>query len=261
MNTVEIRVEGHLDPHWSTRLGGLGVRHHPDGTTALTGPLPDQSALHGVLTSLRDLGAPLLSVDSAPGARPAADPLGGVTWPRTTDRLTIRRAVEGDADATFRFRRREEVARWLTELPTDPVRYRRTFTDPGRLAATLVIESDGQVVGDLMLRVEDAWAQEEVRPVAHHTQAELAWVLDPAHTGKGFATEAVRELLHVSFDELGLHRVVAVCFADNERSWRLMERVGLRRELHARADALHRSGEWMDTFGYAVTAAEWRAGR
>lgn len=256
--TYEIRIEGHLDPHWSTRLGGLTMRHRPDGTTALTGPIADQSALHGVLTSLRDLAAPLLSIDTAPTAPLAAtDPVSRVTWPRTTDRLTIRRAVEGDADATFAFRRSEDVARWLTELPTERSRYRSTFAEPQRLASTLIIERGGQVIGDLMLRVEDAWTQKEAEPHGQGCQAELGWVLDPAYTGHGYATEAVRELLRGCFDDLGLHRVTATCFAENDSSWRLMERVGLRRELHARADALHRSGEWMDTYGYALTALEW----
>ncbi|OLP47063.1 GNAT family N-acetyltransferase, partial [Salmonella enterica subsp. enterica serovar Javiana] len=146
-------------------------------------------------------------------------------------------------------------------LPVDRGSYCRTFEDPQRLAGTLVVESAGQVIGDLMLRVEDAWVQKEAEPHGRGRQAELGWVLDPAHTGHGYATEAVRELLRVCFDDLRLHRVVATCFALNEPSWRLMERVGLRRELHARADALHRSGEWMDTYGYALTAPEWAARR
>lgn len=52
--------------------------------------------------------------------------------------------------------------------------------------------------------------------------------------------------------------MTAICFAGNEASRRLMERVGMRRELHAEADALHRSGEWLDTYGYALLHSEWR---
>jgi RimJ/RimL family protein N-acetyltransferase len=94
-------------------------------------------------------------------------------------------------------------------------------------------------------------------PEDHDTiQAELGWVLDPAHTGHGYETEAVRELLRVCFDELDLRRVVAKCFSDNEASWRLMERLGMRRELHAVRESLHRSGEWLDVYGYAMLACE-----
>jgi RimJ/RimL family protein N-acetyltransferase len=53
---------------------------------------------------------------------------------------------------------------------------------------------------------------------------------------------------------------VANCFADNEASWRLMERLGMRRELYAVRESLHRSGEWLDAMGYALLAEEWREG-
>jgi hypothetical protein len=61
--TYRIRVRGHLGDHWSDSLGGLAVQRKDDGTTLLVGPVVDQSALHGVLARIRDLGLPLLSVD------------------------------------------------------------------------------------------------------------------------------------------------------------------------------------------------------
>ena len=60
------------------------------------------------------------------------------------------------------------------------------------------------------------------------------------------------------FEDLGLRRVTANCFADNESSWRLMERVGMRREMHTVSESLHRSGAWLDGLGYALLADEWR---
>lgn len=58
----EIRVTGHLDSRWEAWFDGLTLTRADDGTTALTGPIVDQAALHGVLTKLRDLGLPLVSV-------------------------------------------------------------------------------------------------------------------------------------------------------------------------------------------------------
>ena len=89
---------------------------------------------------------------------------------------------------------------------------------------TLVVELDGEVIGDLMLRVEDAWAQAEVTEHAEQVQADVGWALHPDHSGRGYATEAVREVLRIAFEDLGLRRVTANCFTDNEASWRLMER-------------------------------------
>jgi RimJ/RimL family protein N-acetyltransferase len=108
-----------------------------------------------------------------------------------------------------------------------------------------------------MLRIEDGWAQSEVADQARNTQAELGWVLDPTHTGHGYATEAVRGILEYCFTSLGVRRVVASCFLANDTSWRLMERVGMRREAHSVVESLHRSGQWLDTVTYAVLADEW----
>ena len=117
---------------------------------------------------------------------------------------------------------------------------------------------DQQLIGDVMLRLEDAWSQFEVRHLAAGRQAELGWVLDPAYTGRGYATEAVSAIVDVCFETLGVRRIVAHCFSDNTASWRLMERLGMRRETHSSGDSLHRSGRWLDGFSYALLDEEWR---
>ena len=189
---------------------------------------------------------------------PMPQDLSPVDWPVRTERLTIRPAGVDDAEATWRIRSIPEVSHWLTREADDRERYARKFADPERLAKTLVVERDGVVVGDLMLTVEDGWAQAEVADRARGVQAELGWVIDPAHAGQGFATEAARALLRICFEDLGLRRVIAQCFADNVASWRLMEKLGMRRETHSVRESLHRSGEWLDGFAYAILAEEWR---
>ena len=160
--------------------------------------------------------------------------------PLHTERLTLRPATADDADPTWRFRRLESVNEWLTGCPADLDGYRELFSEPARLATTVIVtlgdDAAAPIIGDFMLRREDAWAQLDVAEQARDTQAELGWVLDPAYTGHGYATEAVRELLRHCFQDLGVRRVTANCFLDNDTSWSLMERVGMRRELHAVRD-------------------------
>ncbi len=60
-----IRIKGHLDPQWSDWFAGLTITHDPKGETILAGPVPDQSALFGILIKLRDLGLPLIAVNRA----------------------------------------------------------------------------------------------------------------------------------------------------------------------------------------------------
>jgi RimJ/RimL family protein N-acetyltransferase len=185
-------------------------------------------------------------------------PLDAIAWPARTDRMTLRPATPDDLEATWQFRRLEIVSRWLTRAPVSLEEYRTQFGDPDSLARTLVVELDRVVIGDLMLRVDDAWAQAEIAERARRVQAELGWVLHPDRGGHGYASEAVRELIRICFEDLGLRRVTANCFAANDASWRLMERVGMRRELYTVRESLHRSGEWLDGMGYALLADEWR---
>ncbi|MHB1413863.1 MAG: hypothetical protein ACYC1C_01320 [Chloroflexota bacterium] len=59
----EIRVEGRLPGGWSNWFEGLDIQCGPDGDTVLSGPLPDQAALHGILAKIRDLNIKLVSVN------------------------------------------------------------------------------------------------------------------------------------------------------------------------------------------------------
>ncbi len=58
----EFRIKGHLGSRWTTWFDGMTLTTRSDGTTVIEGPVVDQAALHGVLSKLRDLGLPLLSV-------------------------------------------------------------------------------------------------------------------------------------------------------------------------------------------------------
>ena len=65
----QIKIKGHLVPQWTDWFEGLTITLE-DGNTLLTGPVIDQAALHGLLKKVRDLGMPLLSVNSVePGPR------------------------------------------------------------------------------------------------------------------------------------------------------------------------------------------------
>jgi len=73
----EIRLAGHLDDRWSTWFGGLTITHEGNGTTTLRGPVADQAGLHGLLSKVRDLGAPLISLTPVETTRPCSDPRPG----------------------------------------------------------------------------------------------------------------------------------------------------------------------------------------
>jgi RimJ/RimL family protein N-acetyltransferase len=179
-----------------------------------------------------------------------------VDWPVRTERLVLRRLADGDLPRIFAYRSLPDVAEWIGATASDLETLTERFGDG---ATAVVVEHDGQLIGDLMVKLQDAYAQREVTDQAAGTEAELGWTFDPAHHGRGLATEAIRALLDICFDDLGLHRVVAACFTPNEPSWRLMERVGMRREAHHVKNSLHRDLGWQDEYVYALLADEHRS--
>jgi hypothetical protein len=72
----QIRIEGHLGRVWTSWFAGLSIELEENGDTLLTGAVVDQAALHGLLKRVRDLGAPLVSVnrlDPDPAPQPTEE--------------------------------------------------------------------------------------------------------------------------------------------------------------------------------------------
>ena len=175
--------------------------------------------------------------------------------PVRTERLVLRQTEPRDAESLFAYYSDPDVMLYLLTPPLDrreaegEIRRRVTrHLGEGRgPILTLVVELDGQMVGDLFLMLQGP----------SYSQAEVGWVLDPRAAGRGIATEAARALIGLAFDHYGVHRVTAQLDARNHRSAALCERLGMRRESHKRRDYWSK-GEWTDSLEYAVLADEWR---
>ncbi|MDX6197745.1 MAG: hypothetical protein QOJ79_896 [Actinomycetota bacterium] len=111
------------------------------------------------------------------------------------------------------------------------------------LAVTL---HDGTLVGDLNVFLH----------TPEHGTVELGWMFDPAHSGRGYATEAVRALLDLVFGGLQARRMVARVEARNTASLRLCERVGMRKEAHLVENEIFKA-EISSEVDYALLAREW----
>ncbi|MCL1859043.1 MAG: GNAT family N-acetyltransferase [Oscillospiraceae bacterium] len=90
---------------------------------------------------------------------------------------------------------------------------------------------------------------------------EIGWVLHKNYWRQGYGTEIGRALLKFSFDTLGLRRIIAACNAKNRGSYRIMEKIGMRREGHfikAQQGNSALDYEWCDRFQYAILKEEWK---
>ena len=177
-------------------------------------------------------------------------------FPLTTDRLRLRPFTRGDVDAVFGYRGREDVARYLFDPPLSreecalAIQQRTAqtgFVEEGdRIVLAVETLDDGKLVGEVSL----IWRSVEAR------QGEMGWIFHPAFQGRGYASEAANAMLDLGFSAGDLHRIFARCDARNEPSWRLMERLGMRREAHFREHALFKGG-WDEEFYYAILRKEW----
>jgi RimJ/RimL family protein N-acetyltransferase len=177
--------------------------------------------------------------------------------PIETERLRLRANTPADLDNLHGLFGREDVSRYLM---WEPMSREAAIKLLERRVAQSAMQAEGEAIA---LVVEDRatagflgevilmWKSEESR------QGEIGWALHPDAHGKGYATEAAREMLRMGFDGLGLHRIAAECDPRNDASIRVMERLGMRREAH-HVDNLWLKGEWVGSVIYAILADEWR---
>ncbi len=81
---------------------------------------------------------------------------------------------------------------------------------------------------------------------------EVGWVLDRRYQRNGYATEAAAALLRYGFEVLALHRIIATCQPENVPSYRVMEKIGMRREGHFRKCIYRGETAWWDEYFYAL---------
>jgi len=117
----------------------------------------------------------------------------------------------------------------------------------GWMNLMMELKSEGKVIGCVGIGVTNR----------EQGQASIGWMMGLRYQGQGLATEAAHALVDFGFSAMGLHRIFARTGKANTRSWRLMERLGMRREAHFRQSHQVR-GEWDDEFVYAILAHEWK---
>jgi RimJ/RimL family protein N-acetyltransferase len=119
----------------------------------------------------------------------------------------------------------------------------------------LALKADGKLIGKAGLsRIETAIAPEELR-----NAVQVGWTLRADCWGKGYAREAGQAALALAFERLGLTRIYSQTSERNAASWRLMERLGLKRRVDLDYDDPDYPPEDNPTMVYSITRDEWAA--
>ena len=172
-----------------------------------------------------------------------------------SERLILRRFNDADLAPFLAYLNDPLVARYqswesYTEQAARAAIASQQGLDPGTpnkwFTFALELKETGALVGHVALSV-----REETRQ-----QAEIGFTLARSFHGKGLGFEAARRVLDYAFDELKLHRVVAITDCENASSVALLERLGMRREGHFIQNIWFK-GKWGDEYQYAILRDEW----
>lgn len=169
--------------------------------------------------------------------------------PLETERLTLRRIRAADAPAIHRYMRDPVLTRWLPGGVLDESQsdaFARAQAGRAWTAVAVIERASRELVGHMPFH---RWFGDATY--------EIGWAIAADRQGRGYATEAARALIGHAFGPLGCHRVIATCQPENSASWRVMEKLGMRREAHFIQGLRQPNGEWWDEYFYALLAEEY----
>jgi [ribosomal protein S5]-alanine N-acetyltransferase len=166
-----------------------------------------------------------------------------------TQRLRIRSFQPNDWQAVYDYTSDPAVMMYIPEGPFTTEQAKafvaENMGDQARFFAVL-LKTEDMLVGHMVFH-----------PWFAPRTYEIGWVFNGAYHGHGYATEAAMALLQYGFEKLQLHRIIATCQPENLASWRVMEKLGMRREAHFRKCIRRPDGRWWDEYFYALLEEEW----
>ncbi|PFU06090.1 GNAT family N-acetyltransferase [Bacillus thuringiensis] len=152
-----------------------------------------------------------------------------------TERLLIRKFEFKDWQAVHEYTSDINVMKYIPE---------GVFTEENTRNFPVVLIDKDILIGHIVFH----------KYFGEHTY-EIGWVFNPKYFNKGYASEAAKATLKYGFKEMKLHRIIATCQPQNTPSYRVMEKIGMRREGYFRKCIPH-GNEWWDEYYYAILEEE-----
>lgn len=171
-------------------------------------------------------------------------------------RLSIRRFRPDDWQDLYEYLSQDEVLKYEPETANTEAQCRQKAEErsQGNDFFAVCLRETGKMIGHLYFS----------RTEPHEFLTwELGYIFNPAYYGQGYAMEACLRIIQYAFVELRAHRIIALCSPENTASWRLLERLSMRREGHFKKPAYFRAdidgrALWHDAYQYAILEEEWK---
>ena len=171
-----------------------------------------------------------------------------------TPRLIVRTFQPEDTENLYEYLSKDEIYRFEPGEPVDRQQAQELAnemsTSPDFWAVEL--QAEQKVIGQIYFKHIDP---------PHLMTWELGYIMSPRYQRQGYTTEAVTALLRNGFTKAGIHRVIAHCNPENTASWKLLEKIGFRREGLLKKEVFFRRDAngvplWTDTLVYAILEEE-----
>jgi ribosomal-protein-alanine N-acetyltransferase len=171
-----------------------------------------------------------------------------------TSRLLIRQFQEQDYASLFEYLSNPSIYRFEPGEPIslDKAKVLASERALGNDFLAVVLKSDQKLVGHLYFK--------QIEPKEFQTW-ELGYIFNPAFHNRGYASESASGLVQYGFMHFGIHRVIAHCNPENTASWKVLEKIGMRREGYFRKNVFFRTAKdgtplWVGSFEYAILKEE-----
>lgn len=169
-----------------------------------------------------------------------------------SERLVIRRFEKGDWQDLYEYLSDEEVVKFepYDIYSEEQAKEEAINRSNNECFYAVCLKESGKVIGNLYFGKGDfdTW--------------ELGYVFNRKYQGNGYAIESSKAIIDYAFESLGARRIIALCSDKNEHSWKLLERLGMRREglfLQNVSFKTDTTGQpiWFDSYEYAILKSEW----
>jgi len=172
----------------------------------------------------------------------------------STERLFLRGVKLSDAEAMLKYRSNPKIYRYQNWKP-QTLKDVEEFIN-NKISKKPNIEDTWFQLGISIKGKEGIIGDIGIHFICEGKICDIGYTLSPEHQGKGFATEAVTAVFNYLFNNLNKHRIIASVDPRNQRSIKLLERIGMRKEAHFRKSIWTDEG-WADDLIYALLKEEW----